>query len=738
MSQRLWSPGAAASALKTTTGIIIAWAIVLWYQWPDPFLAPIAVLFLQTPYLGASLRKGLMRVFGTLAGALLVLVLLAVLIQDRWALLTAISLVLAGSVYMLRHSRYGYAWFMVAITTAIIATEAATHPSLAFELAVYRTSEAVVGILVVLSINGILWPRRAGDAYNRLYDETLSGLAQHLCATADAVARVGTSTYAAAIPRALLQAPMQLREILIAAALDTTGFRQLRSTREAQIRGVTAILGVIAGLTENLKLTEQRDPALLTPAHRDLIAERLRAIAAAVSQTRTIAKTGTRADADPRWRTGLQPDQTLLAKPRPRDRLSGSDAVLLALGSQLDTLTEEIGKQQAAAAALAADRALPTSDLPAMPRDSLKERLQEALPNALVMLLVFWLLTLIWIWLQWPPAGFLGVLMGVVIVGIETIQNRPAQGIGKRITFGATTGILIAMPIYGLVLPRLDGFFELALILFPLFFAISYCLHALPVPKNLFFTGMGLATIIMLQIEPRQQFDLAAWFGSALSLLTGYWTALTLLAITRPQSPSGQFRRVLTQLLQTMQAAQRDLTDLSQPDFDIKLGQHEHRLRQTLQSLAPLVPYVQSAPGLAASAPKLDTLTLAMESLVVRFRGLQHERARWSGHAKSHLFSTSLGRTLSPAFEETLAQFIGTLSGRAKRATAAPLDQARSAAREELARLEHHRDAHEQSNDGIVYTLVIAAHYIAVAQALRTLADAINAIDWRSWQAARF
>jgi uncharacterized membrane protein YccC len=60
---------AVVAALKTSLGIVIAWGIVLWLQWPEPFMAPLAVLVLQTPYLGASLHKGLMRVLGTLAGA---------------------------------------------------------------------------------------------------------------------------------------------------------------------------------------------------------------------------------------------------------------------------------------------------------------------------------------------------------------------------------------------------------------------------------------------------------------------------------------------------------------------------------------------------------------------------------------------------------------------------------------------------------------------------------------------
>lgn len=741
MTARLWSPTAAASAVKTTLGILIAWAIVLWFQWPDPFLAPIAVLFLQTPYLGASLRKGLMRVIGTLAGALLLLALLALLEQQRWPLLASISLVLACSVYMIRHSRYGYAWFMVAVTTAIIATDAAARPNLAFELAVYRTSEAIVGILVVLTINGILWPRTGGHAYAARYRDTVAALSAHLGTLARAI-EAPDHQDAPTLPRELRRAPIELREILTAATLDSARFRRLQATYEAQIQGLTTTLGALAGLGENLRLAVDTERAFLTDDHRAHLGQILARLADAAAGIQVAPAPNAGAAAERGVAAALHAarhgQEVLLADPALDARSPRASALLHALCSQLATLSSAIAQQQETAAAIAADQPLASAARPALVRLPWSERVLDALPNAVLIALVFWVLILLWIELQWPPIGPIGVLMGVVLIGIDTIQNRPELAPAKRVALGATLGLVLAAPLYLVIMPPLDGFLALALVLFPLFFTITYFFHALPAPNNLPFSGMTLALIIMLQLEPRQTYDVLVYLHDAASLLTGFAIALTALALARPSSPQERLRRCMRGLLLSMQRAQSDLSDIRRADFSTTLAEHEQRLRQGLQRLARMrAVSVGTRRSPDDTEPQTQALTEAIETLVLRLRGLHRERAHWSGRAQRLPFATSLGRILSPAIQQTLGQFVATMDGRDQRAQTRALDAAREQARLELERLEAQR-RRADGDDNLVYTLIIAGHYVAVAHALRTLANALDGIDWAAWRRPRF
>jgi uncharacterized membrane protein YccC len=735
VTARLWNPLALASALKTTVGILVAWAIVLWYQWPDPFLAPIAVLFLQTPYLGSSLFKGLMRVFGTLAGALLVLGLLALLAQERWPLITAVSLVLACSVYMIRHSRYGYAWFMVAITTSIIAVDAWGQPLLAFDLAVFRTSEAIAGILVVLTINGIFWPRTGGRVYSGVYRETLAALAEHLRTTARILSGETESAFPA-LPETLVGAAPRLRQILSAAMLDSANFKRLHSTYEAQIQGLNAALGTLAGFTENLRLAAQSERAFLTAPQRLLLGSALAELGQAAQRLSVSANgAGT---------TAIGPEPGFSDRLRDQLRAEASDdqsgaesAVLQALYGQLLALERHIEQQQRTAAAIAAGRALPSEQPPPPPRLPLAERIADALPNALIMVLAFWLLMLLWIWFQWPPVGLFGVLMAVVVIGIDTLQNAPASAPGRRVALGAAIGVLVAAPFYFVLMPRLDGYWELATALFPLFFAIAYFFHALPPPQNMVFTGIAVTCIVMLQLEPHQSYGAASYLASAASQLTGYGAGLLMLGMARARSPQEHLRRALRALLETMRDAQAELADPSAENFANRLAAHEERIRTRLQVFAQVLPQVCSTRSTSNSRSRVEALGTATERLVLRFRALHHERARWSGPVRQSLYSTSVGRMLGPAIEQTLARLTQALDAFTPVATTQALDEARSAVRTELSRLEAHRRSLDD-DERVLYTLTIAGHYVAVAQALREVAAALSKIDWAAWRMARF
>ncbi|MGB5830787.1 MAG: FUSC family protein, partial [Thiohalocapsa sp.] len=263
----LWSGRAAINALKTTIGIIVAWGIVLRLQWPSPFLAPVAVLFLQTPYLGTSLRKGMMRIVGTLGGALAALVLLSYLSQQRWPMVAAIAALLALTVFMLKNSRYAYAWFMAAITVAVIAVPASLQPSLAFELTVYRTGEAIIGIFVVAVINGLFWPQMGGEAFDRRFGTALEHLAAYIRQLGSAI-ETPTETLLEPPSPALQRAPIELREILTAAALDTGSMRRLRLTYEAEIQALSRTLGALMAFAETLRLGAEGNRAFLTSGQR--------------------------------------------------------------------------------------------------------------------------------------------------------------------------------------------------------------------------------------------------------------------------------------------------------------------------------------------------------------------------------------------------------------------------------------------------------------------------------------
>ncbi len=775
----LWQPPAALNALKTSIGMVIAWGIALAMDWPQPFMAPIAVLVLQTPYLGASLLKGALRVVGTLAGALLVLALLSELAQEPWALIASLSLIIGFCVQRIPNSTYGYAWFMLAITVAVIAFDAASSPALAFQLAVYRSSETIVGVLVALAVNGILWPQTGGLAYAQRFDTAKGELAAHLRALATALRRERDASLTPP-PESLRAAPFQLRAILAAAALDSGRFGRLKDGFEAQIQDLTSVIGSLMALGESLRLALEGERPPLTAEQRALLGPALDDLAATVEALPRVNRRGAnhqaRQDAPPALQLATAAHERLLSSaddppqtgPRPAGApVSGRDVALRhAAAAKLDALLSEVRSLSESSRAVAAERPprRPTPRPAVIARVGLgghDPRHLEGLPQALTATLAFWLVMLLWTQTQWPPVGTLGVLMAVVLVGIETMINRPVQQPGRHVALGAMIGFILVAPLYTSVLPRLDGFAELALVLLPLYFPILYLRNTLAPPLDSVALGTGLVTVIMLQLTPTQTYDITAWLGAALSMLTGFVVSLVLLGIIRGRTPQAQLRRSLDRLFEDMHAALLDLGDHRRPDFDPRLQAHLQRIRSDLEALREVAPLAHVGWAPQNDPECIQRLLCAAQTLVIRFRALQQARYRWrfvgtdapNGRTQGARHDASAARPTNPsppipgattlglrfrqAFDVVLAGLKRSLERPYPEVDLGCLDALRASLRPELDRLaaEH---AGATGLNTATYLLTIYGHYVGVSRALRETAAAVDDIDWAIWARARF
>lgn len=742
---------AVVAALKTSLGIVIAWGIVLWLQWPEPFMAPLAVLVLQTPYLGASLRKGLMRVLGTLAGAALVLALIGLFVQDRWVMLALISLILMISVYQMRLSRYGYAWFMVALAVAVIASDASSAPDEAFRAAVFRTSEAIVGIIVLLVINGLLWPRTAGAGYLLQQRATLKALAEHLRHTGAAVTADTATAVFSPMPKPLLRAAPELRELLASAALDTGRFRQRRQTHEAQIQALTATLGSMMGLSENLRLAAAGRRAFLTPPQRQVLRESLEQLATAIETASTPAATPAQLSAkasqpgrpetiDARVQAALDKVesrcQRILTGPSLAQQAGSESALAYALTAQLQALASHVQRLTEASIAVTSGRALPQGKRAPEPVAPARTRVALALPNALAMGLAFWVLVLIWIQVQWPPQGLLAVVMALVIIGGQTLQKTTMLEPVKLTLLGFLIGIIIAAPIYLLVMPQLTGYFQLALLLFPVYFTITYFLHALSPPYHLVFLRIGIVMTLLLNLEPHQVYNAVGYIDAAVAVATGFLVGVMALALMRGSTPQERLRRCIKHLLSELSTAQQALSDLNRRGLDATLSRLEQALRVELQTLSELLSSAYAAQVPQNDPERIQTLGDAVQGLVTRFRGLQHARLHWGVQLQRQGLGTMLGRQLLEPFVTTFEGFIHKLDDPKAPASVAALEAIAADVRSELSRIDGYRHSEQISPDS-VYTLTIAGHYIAVMHALRDLAAALDGIDWAAWRRNR-
>ncbi len=161
-------------AFKFALAFALVYGIALKVNWLSPSWAGWSVVAISaTSGGGESLQKGLLRIWGTILACIAGIAIISLGAQDSWLfmLLTA-SLVSLGAYQMLANKKLSYFWFVAAYVTLVI-TAAGPSSAGGFYIAVFRTLETILGIVVYTLIAVFLWPRTNIGAIKKAVSELL-------------------------------------------------------------------------------------------------------------------------------------------------------------------------------------------------------------------------------------------------------------------------------------------------------------------------------------------------------------------------------------------------------------------------------------------------------------------------------------------------------------------------------------------------------------------------------------
>ena len=142
----------AMTAISVLLSVLIALALKL----DSPWWAGISGFMSMQATGPASIRKGSLRIIGTIAGAAAGFVITPMLAYDHLAGLLAIfTIAMLASLGSLV-SEHGYAWLFLGITTNLVALASMTEPLNALNAAVYRVIEVIVGTSAAVVVATVL------------------------------------------------------------------------------------------------------------------------------------------------------------------------------------------------------------------------------------------------------------------------------------------------------------------------------------------------------------------------------------------------------------------------------------------------------------------------------------------------------------------------------------------------------------------------------------------------------
>lgn len=154
-------------SLRTLGAGLLALYLALALGLDEPKWSLMTVYIVAQPLGGMVLGKGLYRLLGTFAGALMALLMVALFAQTPLLFFAAMGIWLAICTFcatLLRNFR-AYAFVLSGYTAMIIGLPGALAPDHAFAMALARVTEIGLGIGCSALTSLLIWPQSAGDAF---------------------------------------------------------------------------------------------------------------------------------------------------------------------------------------------------------------------------------------------------------------------------------------------------------------------------------------------------------------------------------------------------------------------------------------------------------------------------------------------------------------------------------------------------------------------------------------------
>jgi uncharacterized membrane protein YccC len=562
---------AALFGLRTAASAMLALYLAFRLQLDEPAWAATSAVIMTNPILGATLRRGALRLVGTLVGAAAAVVLLAAFPQDRVGFLLGLAIWggLCSAAATLVGELRSYAPLLAGYTCAIVAMSAVADPPTVLLIAIARGSCIALGIIVTTLVFSLT---EFGDARERLAriielatTEAVSGLRAALSGPS-----VDLDAGQAA-RRALIARAAMMDAVVDQAVGENLDLRSRVGVLRRAVAGVFVVLSSWRGVEQHRRRADASAEATAAAA---VVARRLEVVLA-------------RADPSP---TGLR---------RAAREMEGEVVADISPRLLLDRAAHGLNGLAAARAGLSLLRdPLHAGAEPGLPPTRLPEPLL-ALQNGLRSAVTVAVAAAIWVATGWPY-GPSFVIFAMVVVVLFSTSGEAAFGAATGMAISATLGLILAAVIRFVAMPfaqgqGFDGFASLCVVLgvpLALLGALGVLLPRGGTPSLLAFATMAM---LLPLLSPTNDitYDLGGFLNSSLATVAG---AILGTAAHRLWPPLPRWLRV--RLL--LRATRRDLRRIARGSWRPDHYRWEARQYARLVAMPPGWPFVDFARLLAA------------------------------------------------------------------------------------------------------------------------------------------
>jgi uncharacterized membrane protein YccC len=512
-------------ALANTVAVLAALYVAFALDLERPYWAMFTVFIVANPIVGAVRSKAVYRVMGTLAGASISLLLVPPLVNAPVLLCLTTSLWVGACLYLslLDRTPRSYTFLLAGYTATIVGLAVVDQPQMIFDTSVSRVEEISLGVICAALAHSLIFPQNVTVELNRKIRATLMGAGEWL---SEALMRPERSSDMRA-QQQLATVVNDLHVLYTHVAFETSDVPRSAGVMRVLQDRLALLLPRVSGL--------QKSVAALT-ASGQVPDSLVRALEA----TSRCFRSGETTEQDCSCQCQRAVPVELAAATADSLRSAPLDWRGLLEQSALSNLRELItafADSKVLARALADQPTkLPAHlerDTAAVGRRPFYRDRGIALLSACGAAGATLLACLLWIEGSWPEGAVAAQFAAIGCSLAATLDNPP------KFIRAAVIGILLALPFAALyefaILPRIDGFVSLALVLSPAILLFSL----MQASQRLGGAGLILAVAFSggLALQSSYRADFASFVNSNSAEVVGLLVAVVMSLAFRTIDP---------------------------------------------------------------------------------------------------------------------------------------------------------------------------------------------------------
>lgn len=528
-------------ACKTFVAGMLALFISFELDLINPMWSIGTVMIIANPYSGMVSSKCVYRLIGTVAGAVIALLLTPHFVNTPWLFTVILSLWVGFALYvsLLDRTPRSYVFMLAGYSTAMIVYNAITYIDTynIFDIAVARVLEISVGVVSSAVVSATFFPVHVGAMIKQRVNKTLNDLE----ATFEKLIAVQeTPENYTQVLSVITRDASDIHALAVHLAYEKGELKGMTKPLQEMLHQVSLVVANLVALSQRVKQLEHLHLVNLV-SHLDMLRQHTvtflkqeKSLVPADLQTLPI---GFEEDFAELISKATSEQEVVLAalKMDVRHFIANILAVKL-LWQQIQQGNKEIPIEITAI----------TTKYPSLHRDH-----GIAIRGGISAVLITFIVTAAWILSGWK-AGFMMAQMGAITACILTALDNPVPVLRIFIWGSIVSAGLVFLYAFG-IFPHVTHFWQLALVLFPVFLvAVTMMANQMLMPVGMV---LGINTMMGLNLHNKYSMDAVSYLDSSFAMVLGVLVSLIVIDLVRAVSPDTSATRILTLHYQAMRQA---------------------------------------------------------------------------------------------------------------------------------------------------------------------------------------